>query len=440
MSKKKNQGITLISLVITIIILLILATVAISLAMDGDGLFSKAGTAANTWNTSVTDEQTILQNLLDKADNIGKVNPVSEYITETSIVAGVEKERTAPIPTGYVASQVTGESTIAGGLVIYETETVVNDTNHDEALEDYNQYVWIPVDNINDMVMCQIHGASVMLDTTTLQCPTCGTVTKLAGKLYKTSIEEIESTDAEGNKIYILKYDMDFTKNNQTYEANLNYREPAVVTGNSTGDGTSEDGATDNYHGLGTANSFLAQLQSDFDGMAASVAEYGGFYISRYEVGANGSSKKGQTVMTADDAGQMWYGLYSTLKKTGASTTSQMIWGSQYDQVIKFIGSEAEVGHDDRGIVTSPAASGNNPDDEMQNIFDLEGNYQEFTSEAYGRAFRVLRGPLYTNSAGGGYSTPDDGVFASAAQRSYINPSVSSRTKSSSRIGLFVNL
>ena len=63
--KTNERGITLISLVITIILLLILATVAISLAVDSDGLFRKAGDAANTWNTAVADEETQLSNLME---------------------------------------------------------------------------------------------------------------------------------------------------------------------------------------------------------------------------------------------------------------------------------------------------------------------------------------------------------------------------------------
>ena len=320
------KGITLISLVITVIILLILAAVAINLAVDSNGLLKKAGDATNSWNDKVAEEQTTLQDLFEQAG----IETPTEITTDLpagwndTTVSAVAKQgsRTAPIPNGYVASSVEGEDSISGGLVIYETTTPVTDANHDTALTDYNQYVWIPVDNINDMIMCQTHGASVTLDTTTLQCPTCGGDTKLAGKLYLGTSEEtiIGST-------HIYKYTMDFTKNDQTYDANSGYREPAIVTGNSTGDGTSYDGATDNYHGLESATAFLAQLQDDFDNMAQSVAKYKGFYISRYEVGTNGTSKKGQTVLNAgSDSANMWYGLYNTIRKTGSSTTSQMIW------------------------------------------------------------------------------------------------------------------
>ena len=71
-------------------------------------------------------------------------------------------------------------------------------------------------------------------------------------------------------------------------------------------------------------------------------------------------------VLNADtDSANMWYGLYNTLRKTGTSTTTQMIWGSQYDQVIKFIGDEAEVAHTDRNLASEPAVSGNNSLDEI---------------------------------------------------------------------------
>ena len=65
---KNQRGITLVSLVITIIVLLILATVAITLAVNSDGLFQKAGQAANNWNASVQEEDATLTNLMNFAN------------------------------------------------------------------------------------------------------------------------------------------------------------------------------------------------------------------------------------------------------------------------------------------------------------------------------------------------------------------------------------
>ena len=65
---KNQKGITLVSLVITVIVLLILATVAITLAVNSNGLFAKTGTAANNWNAAVQKENDDLTHLMNFAN------------------------------------------------------------------------------------------------------------------------------------------------------------------------------------------------------------------------------------------------------------------------------------------------------------------------------------------------------------------------------------
>ena len=228
---ERKNGITLISLVITIIILLILAGVAITLAIDSNGLFVRAGQAANAWNGSVANESETIENLLihmntvvggsQNGEDDEPVDTLPEGWDSTKVSAVVEEgSRKVPIPNGYVASDIAGETSIADGLVIYErTEPVSTDA---DAMTTRNQYVWIPVDDINSMIMCRTHGASVTLDPETLQCPTCGEATKLAGKTY--DVSETYST-IDGKKVYT--YTQDFTQNNQTYSSNDVWREPA---------------------------------------------------------------------------------------------------------------------------------------------------------------------------------------------------------------------
>ena len=55
--KKDVQGITLIALVVTLIVLLILAGIALNLTIGQNGIFSRAQTAANTWRNAETNEQ-----------------------------------------------------------------------------------------------------------------------------------------------------------------------------------------------------------------------------------------------------------------------------------------------------------------------------------------------------------------------------------------------
>lgn len=63
-----QKGITLVALIITIVVLLILAVVAIT-AITDTGLVEKSNTAAQTYNNSVANEGTQLQNYANAIDN-----------------------------------------------------------------------------------------------------------------------------------------------------------------------------------------------------------------------------------------------------------------------------------------------------------------------------------------------------------------------------------
>ena len=69
LNQKGNNGITLIALVITIIVLLILAGVAINMAIDSDGLFGKAREASERWNRSITEEEAVIKDIFSMLDN-----------------------------------------------------------------------------------------------------------------------------------------------------------------------------------------------------------------------------------------------------------------------------------------------------------------------------------------------------------------------------------
>ena len=351
-----------------------------------------------------------------------------------------------PIPNGYKASQISTEDSEAEGLVIYEIPegATVNWTDNEDSngknqstitiggsttnlQETVNQYVWIPVD-INSMVMCEnnnklpdenenkICNIVYNEEANTLTCQTHpATATNLVGRLYAST----ETSTTEGDNT-IYSYTMDFTKRDQTYNTS-NYHEPNTVNSDSSNNVT------------------VDQLKSDFTAMAKSVAKNGGFYISRYEIGAGGSSKKGQKVLTADDPANIteddnylgantWYGLYNTIKNSGAN--KQMIWGCQYDQVIKFIGEPAQVGHSDRNLTEGHALSGQNEEDCMNNIYDLEGNHYEWTAEAYYTDSRAARGSDYNSAS--------VGSFHPASSRNNFNPIGRYLDRHSSRTTLYL--
>lgn len=67
---KNQKGITLVALVITIIVLLILAGVAITLAVNHGDLFNHANNAATKWNAAVQNEAGTISNLLNDLNNL----------------------------------------------------------------------------------------------------------------------------------------------------------------------------------------------------------------------------------------------------------------------------------------------------------------------------------------------------------------------------------
>ena len=67
---KKEKGITLVALVVTIIILLILAGVTITIALSDNGLFHKARESRNTWYDAEENEALILNDATDVIGNL----------------------------------------------------------------------------------------------------------------------------------------------------------------------------------------------------------------------------------------------------------------------------------------------------------------------------------------------------------------------------------
>lgn len=65
---KGQKGITLISLVVTIVILIILAAVAISMTIGKNGLFTKAKEGKTNYQTAANDEQVMTKVLVNDVD------------------------------------------------------------------------------------------------------------------------------------------------------------------------------------------------------------------------------------------------------------------------------------------------------------------------------------------------------------------------------------
>lgn len=247
-----------------------------------------------------------------------------------------------PIPEGFVVSQIPGENTISEGLVIYQgTDAVTGEkgsTLHTVAMETRNQFVWIPVEDINTIIMCKNNSKNSTCNIAlqadgTLKCEKHNS-TNLCGRL-----DSYNSSRGNNmiNYYYIWTYKRitDLTGWIKHEWSDSKSREPDI---------TEYDSKEENLNllGLNTADEFLAQLTQDFKEMAISVDKYGGFYVGRYEAGENGASLKNQKVIvsgteTASNSnsntyvdGGLWYGMYNTLRNSTAvdktEVNTYMMW------------------------------------------------------------------------------------------------------------------
>ena len=122
---KTNNGITLIALVITIIVMLILSGIAIATLTGDNGLITQANRAKEETEQTTEDELRRLTAL-----------EASTHL-ENEDYYDINGDK-AVIPAGFAVSQVEGENIIDNGLVIID--------------KNGNEFVWIPVNDEKDYV------------------------------------------------------------------------------------------------------------------------------------------------------------------------------------------------------------------------------------------------------------------------------------------------
>ena len=127
--EKSKQGITLVALVVTIVVLLILAGVTITALLGDDGIIKKAQDAADLMNNAIQNEQNdmnALINELDEAINgIGgggstgggeNIDPETGWNLDKVTKVESEDKIIVPVPIGYTASSATGENRVNGRI------------------------------------------------------------------------------------------------------------------------------------------------------------------------------------------------------------------------------------------------------------------------------------------------------------------------------------
>ena len=416
--QNRNKGITLVALIITIVVMLILVAVSVNILIKSNLI----GTAEKTVNKYKTASEEESKGGVIEIDG-KKYNSIEDYMAGKEKLPDIKAgERAtansnyngAVIPAGFTVSKAEGETTIDGGLVIY----LINDKTDEEIkkltwtgteLENlkrtYDQFVWIPIshEQINNMFICQAKTTSngncnIVAENGVAKC-TVHNSTQMAGRLYASNTGEI--------------YKKAYT---EVYTANTGLREPDVVTGYSTGDGPSCDGDStylgymstitgDNTSYASTAK-FKDTLQNEYNEIVALVYNAGGYYVGRYETSNITTTKETAINVVAGTKSGIasidWYYMYAQQKVYAANkglgnkVKSSMMLGTCHDQMLEFVNVAGKYDVTKAGNVEHNFSgnynTGNQSTDMSKNIYDLEGNVFEWTTEACGNNDRVYRG------------------------------------------------
>ena len=366
-NQKFNQGITLVALVVTIVVLLILSSVSLNLVLGDNGIIVKAKEAAET-TAAAQEKEAMERNLLEKE------------LENSLSTPAVEPTDGVKIPTGFY--YVGG--TKASGIVISDNKNDKNKYRNQKVVGTDllgNQYVWIP----------------------------CTTDSSSSDLQYARTEWGVEVDGADNSRA--IKDELTLTDSSVTYS----------------------DADTANGINADVSKEIVAQIKAE----KASVDQYGGYYIGRYEVGRNSDTavvKYNQTPY----ASITWSTAYGLAKKiiTNSEATSYLCSSYAWDTAVNFIQNNSTAknyatsitgfnGNWNSQEVKDPSENVIKPAGTSQqlntglttqfcNIFDIGGNEAEFTTELNPGTSEtvVLRGGNYYNDGPAGYRWDDGSGFA----------------------------
>ena len=341
---KEKSGVTLIALVITIIVLLILASVSIAMLTGNNGILTQAKLAKENTAAAKEDEENRLANNNKYInEQLGSAVP-GKVVTETKKDNYVDSNGDkATVPAGFTVSKIEEEQKVLEGLVIYDIpESEIANVDWTTKNEDgaykvqtlYNQFVWIPV--VNE-------------------------------EAYQ---RDLSYPDTYGGYLDTTVTDIGYLPN-----------EIQPTPDNAIGNETSERKA---------------------------ALKYNGFYVARYEAGNENSSVVSKqnvsayTNKTQSELKEIGKNMYDN-----TNVKSAMCSGIQWDTIMKFVNGKEDVSGNIYNVRTvepnrhieEKTETGKNEEDKIQNIYDLEGNCYEYVTEKNGSDYPfVFRGGNYKNN------------------------------------------
>ncbi len=372
--KEKEKGITLVALVITVVVMLILAGVAIAAVVDGDGLFSKTRQAAETYENATRNEGDTIQSMINQIDEyLGEknppvneepiVNPINQIVSVNQTYSGgTTGSYNAPIiPKGF--APVNEGNAIWGSADGYQKGLVITDgVTGTESTG--NEFVWVPVDGTNVTFARQDWRNS---EGKLLTYPADTTIGEDTGTQYtETVLPAIETSVTKNGGFYIARY-----------EAGLPDGEPSSSVA--------------------------------IDGTVKPVSKQGATVwneIAWSDNGTNDDENPGDGAVTVARS------MYPDNPDSRYGAVSTLIYGTQWDTALKFIGAyggDTTYATDSTGkgnysgITNDPISGlgtcGADPTFSQKNIYDMAGNVYEWTMEKYSTN-RVDRGGDYNYGSG----------------------------------------
>ena len=389
---KRERGITLIALVVTIVVLLILAGVSINALFGNNGIIEKAKEAQNKMDKATENDQKEINELTNWLDNqvngttgggtTGEDdNPSTTPKISRLIGTVVDKNTKAEDAYGNKITIPKGFKVLANGTATesasytYSGDNIpaVQDGIVIENGTDGNQFVWVPVGTIKNK--------NNTTNTITLGRYEFDSNT---GALKSNTPVQVASVENCTQEVTI----------------NTNYKELSVFrAGNSATDSTAQNATARNLE------EFISTTLAN-----------GGYYIARFEASGTASkitSKYNQTVLgniTQPNAAKAAREMYGEIKENNKLVyASDLVNSYAWDTAIVFIQTYSVktdyASHNESETTGKFTATGKN-NDKYCNIWDMSGNAFEWTTEystnSVGSSFYpcVFRGG-YCNTDGG---------------------------------------
>ena len=383
----------MIALVVTIIVLLILAAVAINLTIGENGIFRRAQNATEKWQEAEVNEQHEMNGVVNFIENYNK-NQGPKKVAD--VVGGDKFEKTETIQ-----DDNGKEVTIPKDFSVHpDSNTVV-----DEGIiitDGTNEFVWVPVDN-----------PSTMFE----EIPEGEDEVKLTG---------VETTTNIYSKLRVREADK------SSYSAGApgssGIREPDVLSMYDTDSQYYQD-----ILGFDSTKAMADSMVAEYKAMSGSVKKYHGFWIGRYELTGTVETptvKAGDVLTASSSEAGNWYGLYKACQnviKNNTDVKSTMIYGCQWDETMSWLNKCGYNTDTDSGSWGNYKGSlintGSNKNYKANEIFDLAGNHYGWTQEAYSTGKRILRG----GNGNGVASNNPAAERANGSANTYYYNSVSAR-------------